>query len=232
MIRAMSHSGEKRTSYRCRTGATLAAAIALVLLVGSAAAALAQSDAENPATLPGAVIAPAVAVPEGSSAGAEGAPGLGAPAPALVRHHRAHHSEAAASSNSASEVEPAKARLKLKQDSVAYARPAKSSKHIEAVHAGKFLNVTGLTHYYLQVKLKSGATAYVPISAVELTRPTDKVFRLTANAPVLSAPSRYGNKLAAVHKGHSVHVVGVSLNHMKIKMKNGLEGYIPISALE
>ena len=151
--------------------AALAGVVALVLMLVAAAPVLAQSGAENPGTLPGAVIAPAgsgvvgTGIPEGSAAGAEGAPALGVPTVPTAPHHKARHRAAAASSMSGSEVEPAKAMLKLKQNSWAYTRPAKSSKRIEPVHAGKFLNVTGLTHYYLQVNLKSGATAYVPISA-------------------------------------------------------------------
>jgi hypothetical protein len=35
-----------------------------------------------------------------------------------------------------------------------------------------------------------------------------------------------------VHQGHAVHVVGIALSYMKIRMKSGLEGYIPSSALE
>jgi len=35
-----------------------------------------------------------------------------------------------------------------------------------------------------------------------------------------------------VHSGHDVHVVGVALNYMKIRMKDGKEGYIPIRSLE
>jgi hypothetical protein len=129
-------------------------------------------------------------------------------------------------------VEPADAMLKLASDSWAYSHPASSSAHIEKVRAGKFVKVTGSTRYYVQVKLKSGKTAYVPIKAVELIRPADKIFRLTRNTPVLSEPNRFGKRLAEVHNGHDVHVVGTSLNYMKIRMKDGLEGYIPTTALE
>ncbi|MGC1192849.1 MAG: hypothetical protein WA861_19875, partial [Candidatus Binatus sp.] len=88
------------------------------------------------------------------------------------------------------------------------------------------------THYYLQVKLKSGQTGYIDPSAVELVRPADKVFMLTHDAGVLDKPNRWAKKLAEVHQGHNVHVVGLSLNYMRIRMKSGLEGYIPMTALE
>jgi len=122
--------------------------------------------------------------------------------------------------------------IKLKQDAWAYAGPEASSATLERVHAGKFLNVTGSSHYFLQVRLKSGATGYVPISAVELTRRQDKIMRLSTDAAVVSQPNRYGKRVSEVHQGHNVHVVGISMNYIKIRMKSGLEGYIPMTATE
>jgi hypothetical protein len=130
------------------------------------------------------------------------------------------------------EIEPAEARLKVLQDSPVYAAPAKSSKHIETLTRDKFVNVTGSTHYFLQVKLKSGQTGYVEPSAVEMVKPADKVFMLTHNAGVLEKPNRWSRKLSEVHQGHNVHVIGLSLNYMQIRMKSGLEGFIPMTALE
>ena len=130
------------------------------------------------------------------------------------------------------EIEPAQARLKVLQDAPVYAAPAKGSKHLEQLTTGKFIEVTGSTHYYLQVRLKSGQTGYIEPTAVELARPADKVFVLTHDAGVLDKPNRWGKKLAEVHQSHNVHVVGIALNYMRIRMKNGLEGYIPTTALE
>ena len=130
------------------------------------------------------------------------------------------------------EIEPAQARVKVLQAAPVYAAPAKSSKHIEQLTAGKFVEVTGSTHSYLQVKLKSGQTGYVDPAAVEMLRPADKVFVLTHDAGVLDKPNRWGKKLAEVHQGKNVHVVGLALNYMRIRMKNGLEGFIPTTALE
>jgi hypothetical protein len=142
-----------------------------------------------------------------------------------------HH---ASSRNSvhAPEIEPAQARLKVLTDSPVYTAPAKNSKRIEQLTSGKFVEVTGSTRYYLQVKLKSGQTGYIDPSAVELAKPADKVFVLTHDASVLDKPNRWGKKVAEVHQTHNVHIVGVALNYMKIRMKSGLEGYIPSTALE
>jgi hypothetical protein len=130
------------------------------------------------------------------------------------------------------EIEPAKARLKVIADSPVYAAPAKSSKHIEQLTRDKFVEVTGSTHYFLRVNLKNGQTGYIEPSAVELVRPADKVFVLTHDAAVLDKPNRWGKKLAEVHASKNVHVVGLSLDYMQIRMKSGLEGFIPMTALE
>ena len=122
--------------------------------------------------------------------------------------------------------------MKVLQDAPVYSAPAKSSKHIEQLTRDKFVVVTGSTHYYLQVKLKSGQTGYIDPASVELVKPADKVFVLTHDAGVLDKPNRWSKKLAEVHQGHNVHVVGVSLDYMRIRMKNGLEGYVPMTALE
>jgi hypothetical protein len=130
------------------------------------------------------------------------------------------------------EIEPAQARVKVLQAAPVYAAAAKSSKHVEQLTPGKFVEVTGSTHSYLQVKLKSGQTGYIDPAAVEMLRPADKVFVLTHDAGVLDKPNRWGKKLAEVHQGKNVHVVGLALNYMRIRMKNGLEGFIPTTALE
>ena len=147
-------------------------------------------------------------------------------------HSRPRHHVTVSESLYSAAIEPTHAMLKLKNDAWAYAGPETSSGTLERVHAGKFLDVTGSTHHYVQVKLKSGATGYVPISAVELTRSQDKIMRLSTDAAVLSQPNRYGKRLSEVHQGHDVHVIGVSMNYLKIRMKNGLEGYIAMTATE
>lgn len=130
------------------------------------------------------------------------------------------------------EVEPAQAKLLLKKDTWVYSKPDNDSMISARVHAGKYVVVTGSTRYYVRVKLKSGKVGFVPISAIDLVKPADKLFRLTSNAPVRKDPNRWGRKLSEVHKGHSVHVVGIALSYAKIRMRSGLEGYIPLKSLE
>ena len=90
------------------------------------------------------------------------------------------------SRSESSVIEPAEGHLKLTEDSPAYQRPSKSSKKVAEVHAGKFVNVTGTSREYAQVKLKTGETAYVPMTAIQLVTPTDKSFQLTSDAEVLA----------------------------------------------
>lgn len=130
------------------------------------------------------------------------------------------------------EVEPAKARLKLKQNAPIYAEPSNKSRRLAEGQSGKYIVVTGTTRYFLRIKLKDGREGYVTASAADLVAPADKIFMLTHDAPVLDAPNRWGKKLSEVHQAHAVHVVGVALNYMKIRMRSGLEGFIPTTALE
>jgi hypothetical protein len=199
---------------------------------------LAQVRAGSPSSLPNAAIVSdeTGAADESDEPADEGVPPAVATSPSKSHSEVRHHLTASGVKYSApvysAAVEPTHATLKLKKDSWAYAGPESSSRPLERVRAGKFLNVTGSTHYYLQVKLKSGATGYVPLSAVDISRSEDKIMRLSTDAAVLSQPNRYGKRLSEVHEGHDVHVVGVSMNYMKIRMKSGLEGYIPMTAAE
>jgi hypothetical protein len=210
----------------------LAAAFAALPLALSANAP-AQESGRFPGVLPKASIVSDETSPAGEPEARvdEGVPPSETESPPTPYSHPRHYAAGSESPHSGV-VEPTHAMLKLKEDSWAYAGPDTSSTRLEQVHAGKFVNVTGSTHYFAEVKLKSGATGYVPLSAVELARPQDKIVRLSTNAAVLSLPNRYGKKLSQVHEGHDVHVVGVSMNYIKIRMKSGLEGYIPMTATE
>jgi hypothetical protein len=144
-------------------------------------------------------------------------------------HHASSHTSSAPQHV---EVEPATARLKLIQETPAYSSPSKKSRHLEQLHSEKFVNVTGSTKYFLQVKLKNGEVAYVEPSAVELIKTTDKIFQLTHDAAVLEKPNRWAKKIAEVHQPHNVHVIGLALDYMMIRMKSGLVGFIPLTALQ
>lgn len=207
------------------TMALAAAALWLIL----PAAAPAQSGSAGELGLPSTTIAPA----EGEAPEE--------PPPVTAPHHRAtpppaaHHvlaNKAASTPVKSVPVESAEAKLLLKQGTSIYAQPSNRSAHIEQGEKGKFVMVTGTTHYFLRVKLKSGQEGYVLAEAVQLATPADKLFMLTHDAPVLDAPNHWGKKVSEVHQGHAVHVVGIALSYMKIRMKSGMEGYIPSSALE
>jgi hypothetical protein len=217
--------------------------LACVLALISAAIGFAQTAPEAPKTLPDTTIAPAGGAPppaepagdtEGPDISAPTAPESAPPPPLIApaAAHPVHHAVPPKSGPYNGPVEAGQALLKLTADSWGYAQPATSSSHVERLQAGKFVNVTGSTRHYLRIRLKSGKTAYVPMTAVELARPTDKVFRLTRDTPVLSAPNHSAKRLAEVHNSHDVHVVGTSINYLKIRMKDGLEGYIVMTALE
>jgi hypothetical protein len=209
-------------------------AVLAIVLLGFSSNARAQARSRFPSVLPNATIISDETNTAGETvppAVDEGVPPAVTTAPPASHPHPHHHATIADSAYLAA-VEPTHAKLKLKKDAWAYSRPDGSSRTLERVHAGKFLDVTGSTHYYVQVKLKNGETGYVPLSAVELTRPSDKVMRLSTDAAVLSQPNRYGKRLAEVHQGHDVHVIGMSMNYVKIRMKSGLEGYIPMTSAE
>jgi hypothetical protein len=202
----------------------------LGLMLG--AQAFAQPNGDFPRVLPNATIISDEPQPAHDSESPADEVAHPAVASAPPTHPHAHHHATISEPTYSAAVEPTHAMLKLKKDGWAYAAPEPSSPTLERVHSGKFVDVTGSTHYFLQVKLKNGSTGYIPISAVELTRPEDKIMRLSTDAGVLSQPNRYGKKLSEVHQGHDIHVIGVSMNYIKIRMKSGLEGYVPMTAAE
>ena len=204
----------------------------LAISAPSFAAGMGEEDVPSTSIVPadsssGAAPANSPASATSPSTGSSGKTWMPPPKRAVPLHH-------ASSKNSVHEpeIEPAKARLKVLADSPVFVAPAKSSKHIEQLTRDKFVEVTGSTHYFLRVNLKNGQTGYIEPSAVELVRPADKVFLLTHDAAVLDKPNRWGKKVAEVHASKNVHVVGLSLDYMQIRMKSGLEGFIPQTALE
>jgi hypothetical protein len=204
---------------------------ALAMSAPSFAAGMAEEDVPSTSIVPADSPSSAAPVNSPSSTSPSTAPSGKTWMPPPKRAVPLHH---ASSKNTVREpeIEPAKARLKVLADSPVYVAPAKSSKHIEQLTRDKFVEVTGSTHYFLRVNLKNGQTGYIEPSAVELVRPADKVFVLTHDAAVVDKPNRWGKKLAEVHATHNVHVVGLSLDYMQIRMKSGLEGFIPMTALE
>jgi hypothetical protein len=222
-----------RLSFRWARMTALVAGVAILAWSApSFAAGIGEEDVPSTSIVPaeGPSGAPNAGSPSGVSPApephAEGATEAPPPKPKSTAHH------ASSRSVREPEIEPAQARLKVLETAPVYSAPTKSSKHLEQLTPGKFVEVVGSTHYYLQVKLKSGQTGYIDPATVELVKPVDKVFVLTHDAGVLDKPNRWAKKLAEVHQSHNVHVVGLSLNYMRIRMKDGLEGYIPMTALE
>ncbi|GEM_PF-1532213 len=129
-------------------------------------------------------------------------------------------------------TEPVDVRLPITRDSWAYAEASSHSRRIKRIHAGRYVHVTGLTPYFLRVELRDGETAYVDPDVVKMVVPADKILTLISDSPVRERPNQWAKELAEVHKGHHVQVVGVAPNYVRIRMRSGLEGYIPYSALE
>ena len=218
-------------------------AFAAACAIASATPAFAQTGIEYGNTFPG---SSGVSSLPGGGAGSISAPapsgggpskttvvpyGPDEPMSVTTTHHRTvRHIRSVPEDRSS--IEPAQGHLKLIKNSYAYERPTSSSTRIEPVEAGKFVNVIGTSHYYAQVKLKNSEIAYVPLTSIALVNPTDKMFKLTTDAAVLSAPNHLASKIAEVHRGRDVHAVGIALNYVRIRMKDGKEGYIPIHALE
>lgn len=211
----------------------IARAIAIAAAIATLASGKVFALDESPAggSTPAASEAPPPPPPESMSVVPEGAPAESGVTAKPV-HKRTHRTSSAKASTKPVEAEPAQGRLKVARDDWIFSAPSKWSKHLMRAHAGKYVNVTGTTRYYLQVKLKEGPTGYISPSAVELVKPVDKIFQLTHDADVLQEPNHWAKKVGQVHRGHSVHLIGMALNYMKIRMKNGTEGFIPASALE
>jgi hypothetical protein len=197
----------------------------LVLLLTTPAALVAQTG-ESPPPAPEAAPPAEVAPPP------EAAP---APAPVhhkkRVRHRRRRYH--AKPPEVETLVEPASARLKVKTvGAPIYARASKRSEQIGTLGADKYVQVTGSTKSYLQVQLKDGRTGYIEPSSVYMVTPYDKQFLLTADSAVFSAPNEFADKVAEVHRGKYIHVIGQALSYLKIRMKDGIEGYVPMSAAQ
>jgi hypothetical protein len=202
----------------------------IALLVLAPLPSLAQNNESAPAAPPSAAPPPEVAPPYAT-------PPETAPAPAPVHHKKRiakkHRKHKAAHPAVETMVEPANARLKVSADSAPiYARASRRSEQIGTLSADKFVQVTGSTKSYLQVQLKDGRVGYIQPSAVLMVTPYDKQFLLTSDSPVYAVPNQWGEKLAEVHRGKYIHVIGQALSYLKIRMKNGTEGYVPMTAAQ
>ncbi len=75
------------------------------------------------------------------------------------------------------------------------------------------------------------ATLSAP-AAMPQVRPLNRKFLLTHDSPVYETPQETANVVAQVHRRKYVHVTGIAGNWLRIQMKNGTVGFIPVTAAE
>jgi tetratricopeptide (TPR) repeat protein len=76
-------------------------------------------------------------------------------------------------------------------------------------------------------------TAPAPVTrAAPTLRQVDRKFLLTHDSPVYQSNDSTSPVVAQVHRRRYVHVTGLQGNWLRIKMRNGTVGFIPISAAE
>jgi tetratricopeptide (TPR) repeat protein len=76
-------------------------------------------------------------------------------------------------------------------------------------------------------------TAPAPVTrAAPALRQVDRKFLLTHDSPVYQNSDSGSQVVAQVHRRRYVHVTGVQGNWLRIKMRNGTVGFIPMSAAE
>src|SRR6266851_2038919 len=68
--------------------------------------------------------------------------------------------------------------------------------------------------------------------AAKPIRDIDRKFKLTHDSPVYETPSDAARVIAQVHRSKWVHVTGIGGPWLRIAMKNGTVGFIPVSAAE
>jgi len=206
--------------------------VLIALLVLAPRLGLAQISEPLPAPPPSEAPPPEVAPPYATPPGAASAPKPVHHKKRTAKKRRKHH-KAAAQPEVETTVEPATARLKVQTPGAPiYARASRRGEQIGTLGGDMFVQVTGSTKSYLQVQLKDGRVGYIEPSSVDLVKPYDKQFLLTADSPVYSMPNQWGRKLAEVHRGKYIHVIGQALSYLKIRMKDGTEGYVPMTAAQ
>jgi hypothetical protein len=194
---------------------------------------MAVIEDETPSGTTSAPSVPGASETAAPAPGAEAAPPVSHPAaaqPAKPKTSRTRRRKVRAAEKIP--TEPIDVRLEVTRNSWAYERPNQRSRRIKRIHAGRYVHVTALTPYYLRVELREGRTAYVDPEVVKLVQPVDKILTLADDSPVRERPNKWGKQLAEVNKGHHVQVVGVAPGYVQIRMRSGLEGFIPYSVLE
>lgn len=80
----------------------------------------------------------------------------------------------------------------------------------------------------------SSAPPAAPRSAAAMAklRKIDRKFLLTHDSPVYETPDESATVVAQVHRGKYVHVTGIAGKWLRIQMKSGTIGFIPVTAAE
>jgi Flp pilus assembly protein TadD len=71
-----------------------------------------------------------------------------------------------------------------------------------------------------------------PIAQEPAIRETDKRFLLTHDSPVYDSMSNSARIVAQVHRRRYVHVTGLGRQWLRIQLRNGTIGFIPVTAAE
>jgi tetratricopeptide (TPR) repeat protein len=71
-----------------------------------------------------------------------------------------------------------------------------------------------------------------PAAAPPKMREINKKFLLTHDSPVYETPQENGNVVAEVHHGRYVKVTGISGQWLRIELRSGTVGFIPVAAAE
>jgi tetratricopeptide (TPR) repeat protein len=99
---------------------------------------------------------------------------------------------------------------------------------LEPKNAHAHLALAGL----LSTVTMPAAPAPAASPAMPALRAVERKFLLTHDSPVYQTPSASSPPVAQVHRRRYVHVTGIQGSWLRIKMRNGTVGFIPISAAE
>jgi len=76
------------------------------------------------------------------------------------------------------------------------------------------------------------AASTPPIASESALRQVDKRFLLTHDSPVYESMSESARVIAQVHQRRYVHVIGLGAQWLRIRLRNGMIGFIPATAAE
>jgi tetratricopeptide (TPR) repeat protein len=89
------------------------------------------------------------------------------PAPATPAVGEAPAGAATTTASAAPTVKPLNKLFLLTKNSLVYQSPDPTSSTVGQVHRKKYVHVTGIAGDYLQIRMKNGATGFIPVTAAE-----------------------------------------------------------------